>query len=167
MMKLNGAVRRRSLLKRCDMGDPLSLVETLEAVNLSKIASESLEQHEETIADLNASQMATGRRSDGSEILPSYADLTIELKSQKSGLAGVTDRVTLFDQGDHYRQLYADVQGEKIEFGSKDPKSEKLQEKYGDKIYGLGPDAKEELVEGHLRGTWQEKVEAATGLKFT
>lgn len=148
------------------MSSPVDLLETLDALDLEAIASESLQENENVIADLNATQLSQGERSDGTDITPDYADLTVELKKGKSGLAGITDRVTLFDTGSHYRQLYADVEGKGIEFGSKDSKSEKLQDKYGDNIYGLNDDSKDELAEGFLNSTWQQKIEQKTGLTF-
>jgi hypothetical protein len=149
------------------MADALEILSNLKSLDLDGIIHQTLVDNEKVMADLNAVQMSKGLRSDGSEILPSYADLTIELKEGKPGLAGVTDRVTLFDTGDHYRELYAEVQGaDAIEYGSKDEKSEKLQKKYGDKIYGLDSDSRDELAEQHLRPSYMTAVEQHTGLTF-
>ncbi len=149
--------------------DALELEMVLESVDIPRAASATIERNEEVIADLNATQMSQGKRSDGSEILPSYRPMTVDLKMKKSGLAGVTDRVTLFDKGDHYRGLYAKVKGLDIEYGSADQKSEKLQDKYDTargSIYGLNLDSRDELVEGHLRSDFQNDIEKQTGLKF-
>jgi hypothetical protein len=145
------------------MPDVLDLLDNLESLNIKQVAIEALRDNEEIMADLNAGQMAKGKRATGTDIKPAYAPLTIELKKEKSGLASVTDRVTLYDTGSHYRNLYADVKGDEIEYGSKDPKSEDLQKKYG-AIYGLTNDSKEELIEGHLEGDFYDKVKEATGL---
>lgn len=147
--------------------DALDLLETLEQVNIKALAVETIEEKAEVMADMNAEQLAQGIRSDGSEILPSYKPLTIEIKSEKSGLAGVTNRVTLYDEGDHYRGLYTEVQGDELIQGSRDPKSEKLDKKYSTakgSIYGLTEDNQEELVESHLRGSFYEKIHEITGL---
>jgi hypothetical protein len=155
------------------MATGLDLLENLEALDPEAVAIEVLEENTNVMADLIAGQLAQGLRSDGSEILPSYAPLTIELKKNKSGLAGVTDHVTLFDTGSHYEKLYTEVKGDELEYGSKDNKSAGLQEKYDRKgksskgsIYGLTEDSKDDLTGGHTEPQWQKKIEAKTGLKF-
>lgn len=151
------------------MADALEILQVLKGLDVEAIAISTIEENEKAMADLNAEQLARGLRADGSEILPSYADLTIELKSEKSGLAGVTDHVTLYDTGDHYAGLYADVQGDEIEQGSHDEKSASLQKKYSTKkgsIYGLTADSREELITGPVGASWKKKIESATGLKL-
>lgn len=149
------------------MASPMDLLESLQDLDIDQVASDSLKEHEETIAEMNASQLAQGRKSDGKYITPEYADLTIELKKKKSGLAAVTDVVTLFDTGSHYKNLYAEVKDKQIEYGSRDSKSEALQEKYGQNIYGPDDDSKDELVEGFLKPTFEQKIEEKTGLVFS
>ena len=150
------------------------MIENLRSLDLVGIASDTIEENVDLIADLNAAQLAQGIRSDGSYITPEYKDITVELKMAKTGLAGVWNHVTLYDEGDHYRQLYAKVQGEDVEYGSHDEKSAKLQAKYdGDQrtrekgsIYGLTTDSKDELITSRLQTSWETKIEKATGLKF-
>ena len=152
------------------MADALEILQVLQQLDVEAIAISTLEESEKAMADLNAEQMAKGLRADGSEILPSYSDLTIELKSEKSGLAGVTDRVTLYDTGEHYKQLYANVQGDEIEWGSRDEKSAKLQKKYDTakgSVYGLTSDSRDELINGPVGTSWKNKIETQTGLKFS
>lgn len=150
--------------------DPLSLIETLEGLDLNQAASEVLEEKEEVIADLIATQLARSKKSDGSEILPAYAPLTVEIKKREGvGLGAVTDRVTTFMTGKHFDQLYADVNGNQIEYGSRVPYSDSLEEKYDTakgSIHMPDEDSKEELIEGHLRSAWQQKIEEKTGLSY-
>lgn len=149
------------------MADPLSLIESLDEFDVKDAAVLSLQAHEEDIADQIAGQLSAGVNGDGSSIEPEYAYLTVQLKKQKSGLAGVYDRVTLYDKGDHYRELYADVKGSgDIETGSHDSKSLELQAKYGEQIYVPGETARQNVIDEGLRDTWQENVTAGTGLKF-
>jgi diphthamide synthase (EF-2-diphthine--ammonia ligase) len=124
---------------------------------------ETLRENEKVMADLNASQMAQGKRATGTDIRPDYKPLTIALKEGKFGLAGVTDHVTLYNTGSHYQKLYAEVEGDEIEYGSKDSKSESLQEKYG-AIYGLTDDSLDDLVEGHVRSDYVKKISDQLGL---
>jgi hypothetical protein len=144
--------------------DALELLEVIEQLDVSKVASDSLQENKEIIADLNASQMYTGLRADGSEILPAYTPLTIEIKKSKGQ---ITDRVTLRDTGDFQASLYAEVKGEEIEYGATDEKAEKLDKKYSTRkgsIFGLNEDSMDDLVEGHLKGTFYDKLHEETGL---
>lgn len=153
------------------MADALEILNTLKTVNIDQIASDTISEVTNSIADLNAEQMAKGLRADGSEILPTYSNMTISLKKEsgRTDLSGVTDRVTLFDTGSHYRNLYAQVQGVEIEYGSRDSKSADLQKKYDKQngsIYGLTIDSREELIVSKLRDGWEKRIEDITGLKF-
>jgi hypothetical protein len=144
------------------------LLDSLTAMDVQKIAIDTLIANENTMASLNEQQMFAGFRNDGSQILPDYTKLTIKIKEEKGQ---PTDRVTLRDEGDHYAGLYAEVQGNAgtIEYGSTDPKSAKLQKKYDARkgsIYGLDEASRNELMELHVRPLWEEKIERATGLKF-
>lgn len=149
------------------MADPMSLIESLRSLDVRKEAVESLQAHEEDIADQVAGQLSAGVRGDGSAIEPEYSFLTVELKKGKPGLSGVTDRVTLYDTGDHYRELFADVEGSgEIETGSHDEKSLDLQAKYGEEIYQPGETARQNVIDEGMRETWEGKIEDKTGLKF-
>lgn len=55
--------------------------------------------------------------------------------------------VTLYDTGDFYREMFVDVGSEEIEIDSMDYKSDELQDKYGEKIFGLSDESKEEYRE--------------------
>jgi hypothetical protein len=148
--------------------DAVEVLSVLEKLNVSETASETVADNTEIIADLNATQLSQGLRSDGSETLPSYTALTIQLKGEKTGLASVTDHVTLYDTGDFYKELYAEVHGEDVEVGSKNWKSDKLQKKYSTakgSIFGLNVDSRDELVVIMQPG-WQQKIEEKTGLEF-
>lgn len=147
--------------------DSLELQESIRSINLNDIAARSIEDNRESIADMNAAQMAQGLRADGSEILPSYADLTISMKKKRSGLSGVFDHVTLYNTGAHYAGLYAEVKGDEIEYGSRDEKSAVLQKKYNTakgSIYGLSTDSREDLAPAFKRSFFAE-YERQTGLK--
>ncbi|WP_430897633.1 MULTISPECIES: hypothetical protein [unclassified Paraflavitalea] len=148
------------------MSDVLQILSDLSSIDVEHLAELSLIENESVMADLNAEQMARGLRPDNSEITPTYSDLTIELKQGRPGLSGITDRVTLYETGEHYKKLYAEIKGSEYEMGSKDLKSEKLQKKYG-KIYGLSDDSKETLVSGPLYKSWKENVEKLTPFKLT
>lgn len=146
------------------------MLANLKKLDIPAIASEAVAGVVDVIADLNATQLSQGLRADGSQTLPSYTDVTIAMKRAKGGgLEGVSDRVTLYDTGAFYRGLYAAVQGTDIEYGSRDEKEGKLQDKYsvsGGSIFGLNEDSKDELIGSGLRAAWEAGVEKVTGLQF-
>lgn len=149
--------------------DPLDLLENIDALNLPVICQEVLENNEDVMADLNATQLSQGLRTDGTKITPEYAELTVMIKSGKSGLSGITDRVTLYDEGHYYGGLFADVKGQDVFFGSTDPKEEALNKKYATakgRLEGLNEDSADELASGFLTPQFNERIEKETGLKF-
>lgn len=149
------------------MSSPMDLLETLQGLNIKDQAVSALSEHEEGIADQIAGQLSAGVNGDGSAITPEYAFLTIQLKTGKPGLSGVTDRVTLFDEGDHYKELFTEVEksGEFIS-GSHDEKSLDLQAKYGEGIYQPGETARQNVIDEGLRESWENKIAESTGLQF-
>lgn len=159
------------LFKIICMADAVDMLESLRALDITAVAARSIEENEEVIADMMAARLARGKRADGTDILPDYKPITIAIKEETGvGLGAVTDHVTLFQTGAHYQELYADVQGEVIEYGSKDSKSEKLQKKYDTargSIYGIDTDDRENLVEGVVGESWQKQIEQGTGLSFS
>lgn len=151
------------------MPDALDMLNNLRAFDPAATAVTTIVMNKEVAADLMAEQLAQGIRSNATQIKPDYKPLTIEIKETEGvGLGAITDRVTLYMHGDHYRQLYADVKGDEIEYGSRDWKSAKLEKKYGTKrgpIYGLTPDSRD-TFKGVLSKDWRILVEKATGLKI-
>lgn len=127
-----------------------------------------IERTKETIADIQATQLSTGTRSDGTKTDPEYRPLTKDLKQGLPGLAGVTDRVTLYNTGDFYRNLtVVNVDGVKFEITSVDPKTAKLEEKYGEKILGLNRDNKELYAKGAFFKELKEYIQRTSLLKLT
>lgn len=93
----------------------------------------------------NLNQLAEGLRPDGTKIARKgvlyypYAPLTVALKSEKTGLSGVTDHVTLYDEGNFYAGIAAKRQGADIITTSKDEKADALELFYGE-VLGVGND---------------------------
>lgn len=124
-----------------------SLRTRVEQFSSKKAAVQSLEETKESIADLNVQQMMSGIRSDGSEILPTYTDLTIAIKESKGQ---PTDRVTLRDTGLFQEAVTTTITQDSVVTESTDPKSEKLQKKYGKRIFGLSEKFKAEYLRENL-----------------
>lgn len=105
--------------------------------------------------------MFQGIRSNGSEILPTYADLTIEIKKLKGQ---PTDRVTLFDTGSFYQKIKTNVSGQLVITDSEDEKSEKLKKKYGKRIFGLSENYRSEYLRETLNPKFLASIKASLQL---
>lgn len=84
--------------------------------------------------DMERGRLFSGARADGTETEPPYKPFTIFKKIQKGQ---PYDRVTLFDTGDFYSGFTAERDGDSVLFTSTDPKTAKLEGKYGEEIFGL------------------------------
>jgi hypothetical protein len=144
-----------------------ALLTRVKTLDTEKVSIEAVSETSPERVTLNIEQINQGLRSDGSEILPSYSDFTIEMKKLKGQ---PYDRVTLQDTGDFYRGIKSDVNGLTIDTESTDWKNEKLKKKYETskgKLFGLDKEFKAEYVEKDLRPAFNDKIEKVTGLKFS
>ncbi len=113
---------------------------------------------------LNQGQMSLGKRADGTEITPSYTDLTIEIKEQKGQ---ETRWVTLRDTSEFWNDMFVDVNANSYGLSSANGKTDKLVKKYGDKIFGLSKESKrEEYIPFYLLPSLQHRISYKLGLKF-
>ena len=101
-----------------------------------------LKKHEATIVDLNIGQMMAGTRADSKPILPDYSPSTVLAKKLKGQ---ISDHVTLRDEGDFQRSMFADTGKFPVTLDSQDYKTTKLVKKYGEEIFGLTKESKAEL----------------------
>lgn len=130
-----------------------------------------LQEVQDAVADtsheiivLNQGQMSLGKRADGTEITPTYSDLTIMLKDEKGQ---ETRWVTLKDKGDFWGDMFVDVGNNSYEMGSADAKAAKLEKKYGKKIFGLTKESKsEEYIPLYLLPAIQDRITKKLGFKF-
>lgn len=100
------------------------------------------------IIDMNTQRLYDeGTRADGSIIFPQYTDFTARIKSEKGQ---ITSHVTLKDEGDFYSAFYIDFVPEGFEISSNDSKTDGLEEKYGEGIFGLTTDQKYEFSKDYL-----------------
>lgn len=136
----------------------------LEGFSLLEELKESIIETSSEIIILNQGQMSLGKRADGSEITPSYADYTIELKESK----GQESRwVTLRDTGEFWNDMFVDVNAETFETSSANEKTAKLEKKYGKKIFGLSKESKsEEYIPLYLFPALKERITRKLGFKF-
>lgn len=80
----------------------------------------------------------------------------MKLKRQKGQ---ETRWVTLKDTGSFHQKIKATLTGEEYNITSSDSKTEKLEEKYGDKLFGVGGRFKETYVDGPLQEQTNQELE--------
>lgn len=136
----------------------------LRGFDLLSELQESVIETSGDIITLNQGQMSLGKRSDGTEITPSYSDLTIMLKDEKGQ---ETRWVTLRDTGSFWGDMFVDVNASSYSLSSADEKTDKLRKKYGDKIFGLSKESKsEEYIPLYLQPALQTRITKKLGFKF-
>ena len=141
-----------------------SLNRRLKDFDLLEVVQDAVVETSGDIITLNQGQMSLGRRADGTEITPTYSDLTIMLKDEKGQ---ETRWVTLKDTGAFWGDMFVDVGNSSYEVGSADAKSAKLEKKYGKKIFGLTKESKrEEYIPIYLLPAVQNKITKRLGFKF-
>lgn len=114
--------------------------------SLPDVVLESVKDNEAAILDLNVEDQLfqQGIDSEGQAITPGYAPLTISIKRQKGQ---PTDRVTLRDTGYFHRSFQISYGNDAFGIYATDPKSQKLERKYGSEIFGLTDDSLQEAIE--------------------
>lgn len=134
----------------------------IQALDLRTKIPEILQETADAIADQQAEQMFAGERSDSTEILPDYTDLTIAIKKAKGQ---PTDRVTLRDTGSFQNKIKVAVKSDRFTVSSDDEKTAKLEKKYGKNIFGLNTQHLEEYGREVFRPKLQQYIKETTGLK--
>lgn len=141
-----------------------SLQRKLKEFDLLSELQESVIETSGDIITLNQGQMSLGKRSDGTEITPSYSDITIMLKDEKGQ---ETRWVTLRDTGSFWGDMFVDVNANSYSLSSADEKTQKLEKKYGEKIFGLTKESKsEEYIPLYLQPALQARITKKLGFKF-
>ena len=115
-------------------------------------------KYEPEIIDLNTDQLFSGLDANGNPVTPNYSTLTISIKRQKGQ---PTNRVTLRDTGEFYRDFEVRFFNDYFAIFSNDDKTEKLERKYGKDIFGLTNQnilEVAELVKPDLQETFGKQV---------
>lgn len=138
-----------------------ALLNRFENLNTDAIVAETMQESADAIAEKNKEQLYSGEDADGAEITPGYRPLTIAIKQSKGQ---PTDRVTLRDTGSFYQGIYVSVNGDRLITDSRDTKSAKLQDKYGEKIFGLNDKFSFEVIKETIRPVFKNKIQEAVKL---
>lgn len=127
----------------------------------------AIEQTKERMVYLNKSQLNLDSMKSDGKLLSQYFDREYAIyKNELNPFPGLGNP-DLNLHGDFYSGFYATIKGSKIEFGSTDSKSDKLQKQYGQNIFGLTSENVEDYATETVRPKVIEYVEKVTGLKAT
>lgn len=123
--------------------------------NVEPFLMDTLKGREAEIEDLNLGQLEQGKDSQGQDIKPDYTPYTKAIKSAKGQ---PTDRVTLKDEGDFHKSITYKVQQKSLEYQATDPKTEALEDKYGEEILGLDDSSLSEVADMILDSLYQKTI---------
>lgn len=121
----------------------LEMLAKLDRINVHESAQMAIMDTDRELARVQQMQLFSGLSADGRTIQPPYAESTIEAKRKKGQ---PTDRVTLKDTGAFYAGIIIDVRENTFVIDSADEKSGKLQDRYGEKIFGLNSESRIEYI---------------------
>lgn len=134
-------------------------IKALEAFSFEREVIDIVQTNKDKLADLQATQLFSGKRSDGSDINPQYAPFTIEQKKKKGQ---PYDRVTFRDTGELYRSFFADVNNKTFSIKSDNFKFDKMIKRSGVKTVGLNIDSRrtfvDEITHPEIIRRYEEKV---------
>lgn len=109
-------------------------------------------------------QLRKGKKSDGNNIAPDYRNkVYAELKAQSNPLA-VFGTPDLFLTGGFYSNFYISVDTQNYEIDSRDSKTDKLLQRYGENIFGLTQPHKDEYATKFIYPKIKDYIERKTGL---
>jgi hypothetical protein len=125
------------------------LIRNVQAINVSDVIQESIDDTKQALVRLQKLQMLFGERSDGKKI-GKYRSIPYAVRKQAQNPLAGFKQVDLRLHGDFHGGLFADVRDDKVVFDSLDSKTEILVEKYGEKIFGLNKKNAVEYSQNHL-----------------
>lgn len=120
--------------------------------NVGDFIVDIMMEYEAEIVDLNSEDQLYTQGVDADNVQiqdrEPYTPYTVRIKRLKGQ---PTNRVTTRDAGDFHRGFYLERGNKKVRFWSKDEKTEDLVSKYGESIFGLIPENKEEVFLSYVR----------------
>ena len=125
------------------------MLQAAKELQVESLQQDAMNKSTDTYVDLQKDQLFEGILSDGGDIVPEYSPLT---KDIKRGKGQPIDRVTLKDTGEFHAGIYAEPGTDGLMVDSRDSKSNMLQEKYSEEIFGLSK-------KNGRRSEWLEEVE--------
>lgn len=122
----------------------------MEQVNVDKLCSQALTGASDMMADLNREQMRQGKDSKGGDLYMYRSQWYSAWKQSLSSYMATPGIADFYVTGAFQRAMYADVQGDVVQFWSNDGKTEDLLAMSPD-MFGLTDESKAKLNEMYLR----------------
>jgi hypothetical protein len=151
------------------------IADNLKRFNLQDEENTIIEKNKDVLADLQAEQWGgtskdyAGREIkllDNSEFGGGYKPFTIEKKkTEGAGLGRITDRITLFQTGALYKELFVTITGGKFFFTSHVPYFTTLMKRTGD-VTGLSGEQSEKFFDNYTRPGVQKALTEKVGIGF-
>jgi len=147
------------------MATVLDMLENLAKINIDKIVKISMGKTSAKMILEQKNQMLSGKKSNNKLIGKYKSKIYAEEKYQKNSKAGYGN-VDLRYTGRFQDSITLDIGGENYEFDSTDGKTEGLEAKYSEDIFGLTDDSKENYINNALLPEMQAEIKEITGLSF-
>ena len=112
---------------------------------INQLVREVVREESSTVINYNTDKQLEDRGvgSDNKKLTPKYKRITISIKKRKGQ---PSNRVTLKDTGAFHKSFFIDAKSRFFTIRATNEKSEGLEEKYGDKIFGLTSPNKRRLA---------------------
>jgi hypothetical protein len=147
------------------MGYINDLLAKLNAMNVQHIAQTIFVATEESLEEIQRSQMEHGLNADGEPIGQYKQEWYADRKNMMNPLAGY-GQVDLKHTGRFYDNITVAIINDELIIESTDGKNEALIEKYGENIFGINEDFKQRYIDEDLRPEFKKEIQKATGLRF-
>lgn len=143
------------------------LIRKLEAINVASIVVESVEDTEKDFIEANTTgQLLFGIDKNDQRITPGYkSKYYAKKKALINPLPGL-GTPDLKVSGNFYDKMRIKVNRENIEISSGVDYAKRLEENYGDSIYGLNDKQRPAYIFGPFFNAFKNKFESFTGLKL-
>ena len=128
-----------------------------EQLDEEQIAEEAVRESADLMADLNAMQINTGLKADGTE-MPDYSFRSVFQYGKPPG------PIRLRDTGAWQAGLRVQVVGDSVVFDSTDSKDRMLRDRYGDAIQGLSDKYANEAIREAIEPAFMRKIREAVQL---
>lgn len=140
---------------------PSELYNRLQNLDINHILAEMVEANEDYVVFLNQKQLLKGEKKDGSKI-GTYRPYTIMRRMEKGRQTAFID---LFYEGDFQEGMFVEVRGLDFLLSSKDSKTDKLEDLYGENIFGLSAESKRMLMTEKGITFMARRISNLTGIK--
>lgn len=147
-----------------------SIIAGLRQFNYTGEYENVISSNMDAYADLSAEQMAQAKDVNGDEItldgVPSYQPVTIVHKKRfGSGLGAITDRVTRYQSGTLYKELFAQVTSGQVILSARVDYWDKLLDRTGPQGTGLDPEMRARFSEEVIVPAFKKVFSEKTGIK--